>query len=384
MQIAILLQVFHLTDGSISVLGVNAALVFLPAVAAAPVAGVLARRHSARGMMMISDLLRAGSSLLLLVAGGSVWSLLALQAALGVGGTLYGPARQSMLPRLVDASRLHAANAMFATAGSVVLLSGPVLGSLVYSAGGLRLVAVGVAAMYLAAVGALLALRPPATPRPAVPQPFLQQLAEGFALVRRAPDLRRLIVLTLIAGASVGLLVPLLRPFVEQVLHGGDRAYGLLMGAFGLGGIVGPALALVAERRIGLGPAILIGFAAEPLVMLVWTRSPLLVLSAAVMFLWGVVVFVLVTCQTTYVQRFTPRELMPSAFALLEQTATAAQLLAAATVVVLAPVAAPRPVLAAVAVGYFAVALVSWFSPGGRLIRTRGAAIPQSRRTAAP
>lgn len=367
---AILLQTFHLTGGSVSVLAVNATLVLVPAVVAAPFAGVLARRHPPRLMMLISDLVRAGASLLLL-ASGSVWSLLVLQAAFSSAGALYGPARQSMLPHLVDASRLHAANAVFAITSSMVLSIGPVLGSLLYAGGGIHVAAIADAGLYFAGAAMLLALRPPASTSAQEPPPFFHQVAEGFALIRHAPDLRRLIILTLTAGAAVGLLVPLLRPFVEDVLHGGDRSYGLLMGAFGLGGIIGPAMALMAERRLGLGRTLLIGFAVEPLVMLVWAHSPLLALSIAVMFLWGVVVFALVTCQTTYVQRFVSRELLSSAFAMLEQAGNASQLLAALVVVLLAPVAAPQGLLAAAALAYLAVALFTWLSPGGRLILAR-------------
>jgi predicted MFS family arabinose efflux permease len=370
---AILLHAFHLTGGSVSVLAVNATLVLAPAVVAAPFAGVLARRHPPRLMMLISDLVRAGASVLLL-ASGSVWSLLLLQAAFSSAGVLYGPARQSMLPHLVDASRLHAANAAFATTSSMVLSIGPVLGSLLYAGGGIQVAAIADAGLYLAGAAMLLALRPPASPSAQAPPSFVHQMGEGFALVRHAADLRRLIILTLTAGASVGILVPLLRPFVEDVLHGGDRSYGLLMGAFGLGGMVGPAIALVAERRLGLGRTLLIGFTVEPVIMLVWARSPLLGLSIAVMFLWGVVVFALVTCQTTYVQRFASRELLSSAFAMLDQAGNAAQLVAALVVVVAAPVAAPQGLIAAAALAYLVVALLSWLSPGGRLILRRESA----------
>jgi predicted MFS family arabinose efflux permease len=50
--------------------------------------------------------------------------------------------------------------------------------------------------------------------------------------------------------------VPLIRPFVSEVLHGGDQTYAWLIGAFGVGGMVAPAVGYWAGRRFGLGRVI--------------------------------------------------------------------------------------------------------------------------------
>src|SRR5439155_9209867 len=130
---------------------------------------------------------------------------------------------------------------------------------------------------------------------------FLGDLVGGWRYVSAEPDLLLIGTLTLTAGTALGLLVPLLRPFVDQALHGGDLTYARLVGAFGLGGLVGPWVGYRAGRALGSGRALLLGFAVEATLMLLWSRVTSPLYSYAILFIWGANIFAMIPCQTTYV-----------------------------------------------------------------------------------
>jgi predicted MFS family arabinose efflux permease len=104
----------------------------------------------------------------------------------------------------------------------------------------------------------LLSMRLPA-PAPRVRQPVIQELREGFRFVIRAPRVRTLlqaVAITSIFGMSFTVLLPI---FAENILGRGARAYGLLMGAVGLGAVTG-ALRLAGRTSTrGSGRLIAIG-----------------------------------------------------------------------------------------------------------------------------
>ncbi len=370
-QVAIMLHVFHLTNGNVSMLGLQATMVLVPRIFGAPIGGALSARHSPRWVLLADDAVRIPCTLLILASNG-VAALVGLQALLSAIGALHSPARQSLLPLTVPDERLHLANSAMSTANSSVLVAGPVLGAVLYSWAALPAVVAPACLLYFAATIALAFVS--ARPRAGSPDTttsFLAGLSQGGRRVRTAPDLRQIAILTLAAGATVGLLVPLLRPFVTDVLHGDDRTYGLLMGAFGLGGVIGPAVGYAVARRIGVGSAILVGFSLEPTLMLLWAHCAALPVSLAIMFVWGIAVFMLVPCQSTYVQRFAEPDFVAPTFALLDQAASFAELMAALFVTMIARLLSPQTLLTVAAASYLAVTVWSWRAVGGRLMQSR-------------
>lgn len=369
-QVAIMLHVFHLTNGNVSMLGLQAVMVLVPRILGAPIGGALSARYSPRWVLLVDDAVRIPCTLLVLASNG-VAALVCAQALLSAIGALHSPARQSLVPLTVPNDRLHLANSAMSAANSSVFVVGPVLGAVLYSWSSLPAV---VALACLLYFGATIALAFIASRRRAVSPTrirFLAGLSEGGRRIRSAADFRQIAILTLAAGATVGLLVPLLRPFVTDVLHGDDRTYGLLMGTFGFGGMMGPAVGYALARRIGVGSAILLGFSLEPPLMLLWAHCAALPVSLAIMFAWGIAVFMLVPCQSTYVQRFAEPNSVAPTFAVLDQAASIAELMAALFVTMIARLLAPQTLLTIAAAAYLAVTLWSWRSVGGRLMQSR-------------
>lgn len=104
-----------------------------------PLAGVVADRYSRKRILIVADILRAGTAMafLLVQTAGDIWLLYSLTALqLGISGFFF-PARTALLPDLVSRQELGTANALGSVTWSVMLAMGAALGGLVSGAFGI-------------------------------------------------------------------------------------------------------------------------------------------------------------------------------------------------------------------------------------------------------
>ncbi|GAA2265340.1 MFS transporter [Streptomyces ruber] len=120
--------------------------------AAVPVAGVLADRHSRRGVVLWAGL-SAGAAAPLLAAGlgRSVWLTAAAAAVAGAGQGACRPAFQALTAEVVDEDRRQQANAAMTLAVRVTTLAGPSLTALLAVFLGVRALLLGIGLLWLVA-----------------------------------------------------------------------------------------------------------------------------------------------------------------------------------------------------------------------------------------
>lgn len=206
-------------------------------------AGVIADQVDRRKLIARADLLRAslvGAILWLALSApgaGAIWLLAALTFLLGAAEVLRDNAAQTILPDIVTASDLEAANGQM---WSVEQLTGqfigpPLAGFLIASSVALPF-GLDVAALVLAAgLVWMISL----APRPKVQQNFLGALKEGIAFMRSDRLLLRLAVVLGCANfiATATLTVQVL--FAQDVLTLSATQYGFLLSIAALGAITG-------------------------------------------------------------------------------------------------------------------------------------------------
>ena len=193
-----------------------------------------------------------------LVASGGLWVLslaLVLQAAVGLGSVtvLYvivavqsgcfavnNPPRAAIVPRLISADLLPAANALNMASFNLGFTLGPLLGAFAISAGGYTF-AYGIDAVaFTAALYALYRL-PPIPPLPseraAVGRPGLRSVIEGLAFLKNARNVRMTFILDLFAMvlAQPRALFPAV---AGGFFGGGVRTIGLLQAAPAIGALL--------------------------------------------------------------------------------------------------------------------------------------------------
>jgi MFS family permease len=205
------------------------------------VGGVWADRLPRRLVMIGADLVRFGTqaatAALLLSGMAHVWELACLQALAGAAGGFFMPASTALVPQTVSAERLQQANALLSLSQSATNIFGPALsGAIVVAAGPGTVFAVD-AVSYLVSVGFLLRMRVEERP-PATRAPFWSEVADGWREVRRHRWLTAGFLGFALGNVGIGLYF-VLGPLVAREHLGGAQAWGLILTAGAIGGVLG-------------------------------------------------------------------------------------------------------------------------------------------------
>ncbi|HKX75663.1 MAG TPA: MFS transporter [Acidimicrobiia bacterium] len=221
----------------------------LPAFLASPFGGVLADRFDRRKIVVAANLAAAGASATMLFVdsdiglalGGGVPLALAGLAVLAVLSALIAPATSAALPALVAPEDLADATFLVESTWGTMAAVGSALGGLVATVLG-RDAAIAVDAMsFLVAGGLIWRVRQPMRRGEATTSGRMRHaLGDAWTYVRRHPPVAAL--LTSKAGFAIfgGGAVALLPVLALEVFRAGDAGTGLLLGARGVGVVVGP------------------------------------------------------------------------------------------------------------------------------------------------
>jgi predicted MFS family arabinose efflux permease len=244
--------------GSASEVGLVLGVAWGPLVVTVLVGGVVADRTSRRGVMLTADLVRVvsqGAMAALVIAGSAeVWMLAVLAGITGAATGFFNPASTGLLPEVVPYEELQAANALRSAAVSGSEILGPlVAGVIVATAGAGWAIAVDAATFAVSAVG-LAMLRPPVRERPE-PASFVSDLREGWAEFRSRRWLWTFVVYAAFGNVLWGAWTAL-GPIVAHRDLGGAAVWGSILGAVGIGALVGSAVATRARPR---RPLLLVG-----------------------------------------------------------------------------------------------------------------------------
>ena len=210
------------------------------------VGGVWADRLPRRAVMLGADVVRALAQLVLAIAvlsGNAPIPLFMLVALVsGIATAFFQPASIGLVPQVVSQERLQQGNAMLNLSQSVSQLFGPVLSGILVIAIGSGWVFAIDAISFAVSAAALWSLRMNLPPREAHGS-FAGDLAAGWREVRK----QRWLPPSLLAFAFVNLSFAsfmVLGPATMQAEYGGAADWGLILAAFGLGGLIGGAAAL--------------------------------------------------------------------------------------------------------------------------------------------
>jgi predicted MFS family arabinose efflux permease len=288
----------------------------LPFILFAIPAGLLADRISRRWLMAGAEALRAlalGGILLLIWFGLMTLPLLATLGFVAVCGTVaYSVAAPALVPSLVTANLLPAANARIELARTVAFASGPALGGILVGWVGAAPAFGFAAALSVIAVVLLSGLYEPKRDVPSRRHP-LQEIKEGAAFVLHHPLLRPVFITQFIFNTASFLLLAVFVPYAVHRLNLSATGVGTVLAMYGVGMVVGALVATRVIRRlqfgtvIGLGPVT--GVVAA-LVMALTAFFPKPVLAGLSFFLLGVGPILWVISTTTLRQSVTPARLL--------------------------------------------------------------------------
>jgi MFS family permease len=259
---------------------------FLFVLPAGALADVLDRRRLLLVMEVVGTALAAGFALLVQLNRVGPVMLLAFIVAAGIAEALATPGWQAIVPQLVPREDLGQAIALNGVGINISRAIGPALA-------GIIIVDLGTAAPYwlnavsnLAVVAALLWWRVPPRAGPKLPPERLgRAMGIGLRYARHSPHLRATIARAagfFVFASAYWALLPLL---ARIQLSGGARLYGLLLGAIGLGAIVGAFALPSLKRTLGPDKLVLAGTlgTAAALVLYGFAHAPTIALLASLL-----------------------------------------------------------------------------------------------------
>jgi MFS family permease len=283
--------IYRLTNSEF-LLGVVGFVSQVPSLILGPFAGVVTDRLNRHRLVIATQIVAMLQALVLAVLvitdTVTVWEVIVLGTILGIINAFDMPARQTFMIEMVDNKKdLGNAIALNSSIVNAARLLGP-------SVGGILIATVGEGACflinglsYVAVIAGLLMMRLPAREPAPHRTRVLQEFKEGITYSAGNIPIRSILgILALVS--LVGMPYTVLMPvFAEEVLHGGPRVLGFLMGAVGLGALAGALYLASRKTVIGLARLIVISSAVFGLSLAAFAFSHTLWLSLLLMLFTG-------------------------------------------------------------------------------------------------
>ena len=256
-QVAQSWLIYRLT-GSATLLGVVGFASQIPIFALGPIGGVLTDRYSPHRIVLWTQTAALIQAVLLATLTLTGWVqpiyIILLGIVLGVVNALDMPARQTLVNQLVNIEDLPNAIALNSSMINAARIVGPgIAGVLVAQVGEGACFMIN-AISYLVVIGALLAMNISRRITGSAPQVSLtRSLAEGINYALAISPIRHLLLLMGLVGFMGMPYITLMPVFAGEIHRGGADALGLMMGAVGIGALLGSLF--LARRAKILGSA---------------------------------------------------------------------------------------------------------------------------------
>jgi MFS family permease len=235
----------------------------------------------------------------------SPWLLLVLTFALSAGDAFETPAWRAILPELVPKEDLASASALNGIEFNLARAVGPALAGAIISVAG---VATAFVANFVSFFGVILVVakwKRPVRRRSAPPESFSGATVAAIRYVRHSPAILTVLLRTGVAMFSTSALFALL-PTVSRSVNQHATGYGLLLGCFGGGAIIGALVMQSARDRWAIESIVSTGIVSLGLVILAMSGLHRLSTLAGVMLVGGAAWVIFISLINALVQNLAP------------------------------------------------------------------------------
>jgi len=311
--------------GSKSLAGLIAAAGYLPALVLGLLLGSLVDFGDRRRLMMIADILRAVVLIYIPIAftGGwlTPWQLALAAFLISTGATLFNPARDATIPKLVLPDNLLPANALVQTTAHVSLLSGPMIAGVILAFTSLTGLFYFNTAAYIISLLTIFLLRiPPRETLGKAAQP-IKAVIEALKFAVKEKWSGELLLLSaldnlLIMGpAIVG--IPII---VREELGLGPQAFAAIHACHGVGMLIGALLLGSLGKNLPKGKVILVAIIFDGLTFIPIFWAPDIYWLGAIFMFHSIGIPFIMIPRTAMIQESIPANMQGRFFALVNLT----------------------------------------------------------------
>ena len=235
----------------------------------------------------------------------SPWLLLALTFALSAGDAFETPTWRAVLPELVAREDLEAASALNGIEFNLARAVGPALAGLLIAAAGVAAAFVANVASFFGVILVVARWKRPVRKRTAPPETLAGATVAAIRYIRNSPKIRALLLRTGVAMFFGSALFALL-PAVARSVSNNAIGYGVLLGSFGAGGVLGALILQPARSRWSTETVVSGGVAIVGAVIVTTSALHRLSTLGPVMLIGGAAWIIFVSLVSALVQNLAP------------------------------------------------------------------------------
>jgi MFS family permease len=238
-----------------------------------------------------------------------VWQIMVLAILLGFVNSFDIPVRQSFIAEMVGREDLINAIALNSSMMNGARVIGPAVAGILVSIVGEGWCFLLNGVSYLAVIIGLLFIRAGNTPPREHHGSRMDAILEGFRFALQTKPVRALLLLlgvVSLMGMPYSVLMPI---FADEILHGGPKGLGLLMGFAGIGALLGAALLAGRQGVRGLGSWVMFACAGFGTSLIFFSLSRNFWLSMVLLIPTGFSMMVQMASSNTLIQSMVPDRL---------------------------------------------------------------------------
>ena len=303
---------YKLKDSAL-ILGLVAFAGQIPALFLMPLGGVLADRYNRHKVLIITQTLAMLQAIVLsiLVFKGhvTIWHLMMLNFSLGIINSVDMPTRQAFVIEMIgNKDDLSNAIALNSSMVNFARLAGPTLAGIIVAAFGEGMCFLINAISYLAVITSLLLMKITPRIKPKKASAFVQlkkglQYSFGFAPIKYM-----ILLLSAVSLTAIPYLV-LMPIFAKDILHGGPKTLGFLMGFSGIGALIGAVYLASRKTVLGLGRVIVIATVIFGASLVAFSFSRTIWLSEVLLIFTGMGMMIHMAASNTILQTITSEDM---------------------------------------------------------------------------
>jgi MFS transporter len=245
-QFALTIWMYEQTKSALA-LGLMQVFFITPFLIVSPIAGVMVDRYNRKLMMMLSDMVAAVGTFMVLIlwSQGALqfWHLYIVAGLLGIGNAFQWPAYSAAITTMVSKDKYGRANGLMGLMEAGPGVFSPLLAGALLPIVGLTGILTFDVVTFFIAIGALLIVYVPQPPKTVEGQKesgnFLREAIYGFTYIFQRSSLLGLQLVFLFANLFSGIAFTLLAPMVLASTGSNPAALGAVNTAAAVGGVLG-------------------------------------------------------------------------------------------------------------------------------------------------
>lgn len=321
------------------------------------IAGPVGEKNNRKTILVFCEVFRIPISIVFILTQ-NIWALLLCHGLKTIFAGISTPTKRAFINDIVDKEHISKANNIFSASFAVIQITGPLLGTWAYS----QFKSISyvtyfdISTFIIAPLLLLLISIEKFEKKPA--SNFITEIKSGLTYIKNRLDLQGLYERHAFVGVFSGLVIPLILPFMHDVLGRGEKEYGMAMVIFGLGGVSGALFNKKIVEKIGLAKVLFYTSAIEPFFLLIWALAFNYYICQFIFFLWGALFFIRIPCQFSYLSHHVDKTYITRTNAVLDFIFTLTNISASAFIAISGSQVATKTFLISVAICYIIVTIL--------------------------